>query len=169
MAHPLASMWETKVSSFLLISADSVTVHYMPVRTGTDVTFDGYFQEGANPADPTDFSNITKNTPDSVTVTGKIHLDLYGASIGTGEGEAQLQIGQFPESDALFTCLLSDVKTSTDPDPVLTIFDNDTDTVKYIVVAKDKKRYEIEAVKHRGMGSIPFVTDVFLKLTNKEV
>jgi hypothetical protein len=169
MAHPLAAIWETKVSSFLLISADSVTIHYMPVRTGTDVTFDGYFQEGTDPSDPTDFSNIVETTPDPVTVTGKTHLDLYGASIGAGEAGAQLQIGQFPEADALFTCLLSDVKTSTDPDPILTVFDNDVDTVKYIVIDKNKKRYDIEAVKMRGVGATPFLVDVFMQFTNKEI
>lgn len=169
MAHPLASLWQNQVTSFLAVSADIIVVHYMPVRTGTDVTFDEFFQEGTDPSDPTDFSNITENTPDSVTVTGKTHLDMHGASIGAGEGEQQLQIGQFPEADVLFTCLLSDVQTSTNPDPILTVFDNDTDAVKYIIVAKDGKRYDIEAVKHRGMGALPFVTDVFLKLTNKEV
>jgi hypothetical protein len=165
--HPLASLWQNQVTSFLAVSADSVVVHYMPVRTGSDVTFDEFFQEGADPADPTDFSNITETTPDPVTITGKTHLDLYGASIGTGEGEQQLQVGRFPEADILFTCLLSDVQTSMNP--ILTVFDNDTDAVKYIVVDKDKKRYDIEAVKMRGMGATPFVVDVFMRLTNKEV
>lgn len=169
MAHPLAELWEDQVTDFLAVSADSVVVHYKPVRTGEDVTFDEFFQEGTDPSDPTDFSNIVETTPDTVTVTGKVHLDLYGASIGSGEGEAQLQIGKFPEADALFTCLASVVKTSTDPAPLETIFDNIDDTVKYIIVAKDGKRYDIEAVKPRGMGSTPFVVDVFLKLTNKEI
>lgn len=169
MAHPLAVMWEDKQTDFLAVSDDAVVIHYKPVRTGTDPTFDGHFQEGTDPSDPTDFSNITETTPSPITVSGKVHLDLYGSSIGAGEGEQQLQIGKFPEADGLFTCLLSDVQTSTNPDPILTVFDNDNDTVKYIVVDKDKKRYDVEAVKHRGMGATPFVTDVFLKLTNKEV
>jgi hypothetical protein len=49
------------------------------------------------------------------------------------------------------------------------VFDNDDDLVDYIVVDKDKKKYSVEAVKMRGMGATPFVVDVFLKLTNKEV
>ncbi|MHA1952334.1 MAG: hypothetical protein ACW96U_00090 [Candidatus Heimdallarchaeaceae archaeon] len=170
MAHQLAALWENKVSDFLEVSNDSVTIHYKPVRSGTDPTFDDFFQEGVDPSDPTNFSvNITETTPSSVTVTGKVHLDLYGASIGSGEGEQQLQIGRFSESDALFTCLLSDTKTSTDPDPIRTVFDDETDVVKYIVVAKDNKRYDIEAVRLRGMGATPFVVDVFLKITNKEI
>jgi len=169
MAHPLASLWESTQTNFLAVSADPVTIYYKPVRSGTDVTFDSFNQEGTDPADPTSFSNISEDTPDPVTVTGKTHLDLHGSSIGTGEGNEQLGIGQFPESDAWFVCLLSDVKTSTDPDPVLTVFDNDDDAVDYIVVDKDKKKYAIEAVKMRGMGATPFLVDVFLKLTNKEV
>ena len=167
MAHPLASLWEEQVTDFLIVSNDSVTVHYKPVRTGEDETFDTFFQEGTDPSDPTDFSNIVETTPDSVTVTGKVHLDLYGASIGSGESDQQLQIGTFPESDALFTCLVSDVQTGADP--LETIFDNIDDTVKYIVVAKDGKRYDVETVKPRGMGATAHVVDVFLRLTNKEV
>jgi hypothetical protein len=169
MAHPLAAMWESQVSAFLTVSADPVTVYYKPVRTGTDVTFDSFNQEGTDPADPTNFDNVVETTPTPVTVIGKAHLDMHGAAIGSGEGDEQLQIGKFPESDALFTCLLSSVKTSTDPDPILTVFDNDDDAVDYIVVDKDKKKYSIEAVKMRGMGATPFVVDVFLKLTNREV
>ena len=169
MAHPLASLWEAQQTKFFLDSADPVTVYYKPVRTGTDVTFDSFNQEGTDPADPTSFSNITENTPDPVTVSGKTHLDMHGAAVGAGEGDQQLQIGKFPESDALFTCLLSAVKTSTDPNPILTIFDNDDNAVDYIIVDKDKKKYDVEAVKPRGMGATPFVVDVFLKLTNREV
>ena len=169
MAHPMASLWNDFVTDFYDVSGDSVTIHYMPVRTGTDVTFDDFFQEGTDPSDPTGFSNITETTPEAVTVTGKVHLDMHGASVGSDEGEQQLQIGKFPESDALFTCLASDVKTSTDPAPLTTYFDDSTDAVKYIIVAKDGKRYDVEAVKARGMGATAFVIDVFLKLTNKEV
>lgn len=170
MAHPLAAKWEQKIYDFLVVSADSITVYYKPERTGQDATFDTFFQEGTDPADPTDFSNIVETTADPVTVTrGKTHLDMYGNSIGGSEGEQQLDIGKFPESDAWFQCLLSDVKTSTDPDPIETIFDNFDDTVKYVVVAKDGKRYDIVAVKLRGMGASPYVVDVFLKRTNKEI
>jgi hypothetical protein len=170
MAHPLAAKWEQKIYDFLIVSADSITVHYKPIRTGTDVTFDTFFQESTDPSDPADFNNITETTPSPVTVSrGKTHLDLHGSSIGGGEGEQQLDIGKFPESDAWYQCLLEDVKVSTDPDPIATVFDNFDDTVKYVVVAKDGKRYDIVAVKLRGMGATPYVVDVFLKLTNKEI
>lgn len=169
MTHPLAQLWEDKQTDFLAVSADTVVVHYKPVRTGTDPTFDSYNQEGTDPSDPHSFSNITEDTPTPVTVSGKTHLDMHGSAIGAGEGEQQLQIGKFPESDAYFICLLSVVKTSTDPDPITTVFDNDDDAVKYIVVGKDNKRYDIEAIKMRGMGATPFLVDVFLKLTNKEI
>jgi len=112
---------------------------------------------------------LGETTATSVSVSGKTHLDLYGASIGAGEGEQKLSIGKFPEADALFTCLLSGVKTSTDPDPILTVFDNDDDAVDYIIVDKDNKKYSIEAVKMRGMGATPFLVDVFLKFSNREV
>jgi len=162
MAHPLASIWEEQQTEFLSDSGDIVTINYKPVRSESDPTFDGFFQEGTDPSDPTSFSNIVETAPDPEGVTGKVHLDLHGASISPGEGEQQLPVGRFAESDAWFVCLLSDVKISTDPDPIKTKFHN----AWYVMVDKDGEKYEVKAIKSRGMGAA-FVVDVFLKKTNK--
>jgi hypothetical protein len=163
MAHPLAAVWEEWQTDFLEESADVVTINYRPVRSGTDVTYDSFFNESTDPSDPTGIENIVEITPAPETVSGKMHLDLYGLSISSGEGDQQLDIGRFTESDALFSCLLSDVKTSTDSNPITTKFDN-----AYIVVPeKDGGRYEVIAVKARGMATA-YVVDVYLKKTNKE-
>ena len=114
--------------------------------------------------------SLSETTPDTVTVSnGKTHLDLQGTTMGSTESDQQIDIGKFSDADALFTCLLSSIQISTNPDPIVTLFDDDVDSVKYVVVTKDGKRYDIQGVRPRGMGSTPFVVDVFLKITNKEV
>ncbi len=109
-------------------------------------------------------STLSETTPTPITVTGKVHLDLHGSALSSTEEDQKLLVGKFAESDTLFTCLLSDVQTSTNPDPIKTIFDESY----YIVVEKDGDRYEVIGVKPRGMNTA-FIADVFLKKTNKEI
>jgi hypothetical protein len=163
MAHPLAALWEEQQSDFLEVSGDSITINYKPVRTGTDPTFDNFFQESTDPSDPSGFENITETTATPEVVTGKMHLDLYGLAISSDESDQQLGIGRFAESDALFTCLLSDVQTSTGTDQIKTKFHD----ALYVIPEKDGIRYDVIAIKSRGMAAA-FVVDVFLKKTNKE-
>jgi len=163
MALQISTVWEDIVSKFIEDSNDVVKIHYKPIRSGSSTKFDSFFQEGIDPAFPKSIE-VSEEILTPQIVSGKVHLDLYGASIGRGEGEQQLYIGRFPESDALFSCLLSDVKISEDGLPIKTKFDD----ASYVVVNKDGRVYEVIAIKTRGMGATPLIVDVFLKFSNKD-
>lgn len=160
MALTIASIWERNVQKFLTDSNDLITVYYKPVRVTNSVKFDAFFQESSNPADPTN-TGVDEVTPANATARGKLHMDLYGTSLGFAENEQQLQIGRFGQYDALFSCVLSTVQTQADP--LKTIFDD----ADYIITSKDNKRYNIDAIKYRGMSESLYICDVFLKATNK--
>jgi len=160
MYNTLATAWETHMTDFLSASADSVTVHYKPVRSVETIEYDSFFGEGVDSSDPTDIGETVETTPDSVSVSGKTHLDLYGLSVSGQETIQQLGAGSFEGSDSLFTCLLSDVIIA--DDRTRTVFDE----ADYVVVEKDELKYEIIGVKRRGMNTA-FLVDVFMKSTNK--
>ena len=162
MLASLATLWEQNIDRFLTDSNDKVTIHYKPTRAGSNVRFDEFYQESTNPATPSNIG-VTETSADTVSVYGKTHLDLYGASLGGAEADQQIEIGKFSQSDVLFTCLLSGVLTSAVGDPIKTSFDAAT----YVVVDKDKRRYQVDGIKTRGMGT-SFLVDGFLTLTNKK-
>lgn len=162
MAMDISALWEEHVSKFLEDSNDIVKIHYKPVRSGVSTRFDSLYQEGTDPANP-NIIGVSESVSEPQSVSGKVHLDLYGASIGNEEGNKQLYIGRFSEYDALFSCLLSAVKTSASGFPITTKFDD----ANYVVVNKDGRVYDVAAVKTRGMGAVPFIVDVFLKASNK--
>ena len=158
----LATLWEQNVTRFLTESNDKVTIHYKPTRTGSNVRYDEFNNESTDPANPTNIG-VTEDPANTIDVYGKVHLDLYGASIGGAEEDQQIEIGKFSQSDALVTCLLSDVQTSAAGEPIRTSFHTST----YVVVDKDKQRYEVDAIKTRGMSG-SFLVEVFMTLTNKK-
>ena len=158
----LAALWEENVTRFLTESNDKVTIHYKPTRTGSNVRYDEFYNESTDPANPTSIG-VTEDPTDTLDVYGKVHLDLYGATVGGAEIDQQIEIGKFSQSDALVTCLLSGVQTSTVDEPIRTSFHTST----YVVIDKDKQRYKVDAIKTRGMAG-SFLVDVFLTLTNKK-
>lgn len=162
MFDELVQHWQNNVLSFLTESADSVTISYYPERAGTSETYDSFFNESTDPSDPNTVSgdDLTETTPDDVSLTGKVHLDLYGSSIGGSEEIQTTGIGIFDQSDALFTCLLASAALGDGSNR--TYFTG----CHYVTVAKDSERYEVVAEKRRGMGDA-YLLDVFLKKTNK--
>jgi len=162
MIDSLASLWESNVNRFYTDSNDKVTIYYKPTRTGSIVRFDEFYNESTNPANPSNIG-VTETETNTVEAYGKVHLDLYGASIGGAEADQQIEIGKFSQSDALVTCLLSGVKTSAASEPIRTSFHSAT----YVVIDKDKQRYKVDGIKTRGMAG-SYLVDVFLSLTNKK-
>ena len=162
MIDSLASLWETNVNRFYTDSNDKVTIHYKPTRTGSNVRYDEFYNESTNPADPTNIG-VTETETNTVDVYGRVHLDLYGASIGGAEADQQIEIGKFSKSDILVTCLLNAVQTSAAGEPIRTSFHNST----YVVVDKDKQRYKVDGIITRGMGD-SYLVDVYMSLTNKK-
>ena len=160
MSNQLVSLWEDSQTRFLADANDDVTIYYKDVRAGQSSTFDEYFQESSDSSDPSTFT-VTSAAPTPVTVYGKTHLDLYGASVSGSEDIQHTAVGKKMEADALFTCLMSDALET--ESPFKTIFDD----AFYITVGKHyDEKYEVVGIKPRGLGN-PFVCDVFLKLTNK--
>jgi len=153
------SVWKDKISSLLSYYNDSIVIYYKPVRSGTAPTYDAFFNEAVDSTDPDDVG-VTETTPSSVTVNGKFHIDLYNKFVSGANDDQQISIGIFEQSDAVFTCLYSDVVI----DQIIgeTYFNN----ALYIHSNKDKGRYEIVAVKKRGFTDV-YLVDVFLKKTNK--
>jgi hypothetical protein len=162
MFTQLTEMWEDRITAFLTESDDTVTIHYQPTRSGSNVRFDSFHGESTDPADPSSIG-VTETPTDTFQVRyGKTHLDLYGSSVGGAEIDQGLEIGKFSQSDVLYTCLLSQVKTSSDGEPIKTRFHN----CAYVQVDKDKNYYKVDAIKTRGLGDA-FLVDVFLTFTNR--
>lgn len=159
MISGMSAVWEGFVTDFLTEANDSVIINYKPVRSGSNSSYDSFFNESVDSSDPDDVG-VSEVTPATVSVKGKTHLDLYGASMSSSEDIQKLGVGSFEQADALFTCLLS--VAIVDNDLSRTVFDE----CDYVDVEKDAGRYEIKSVKRRGMGQA-FLIDVFLKKTNK--
>lgn len=162
MLDSLATLWQTNVNRFYTESNDKVTIYYKPTRTGSNVRYDEFHNESTDPANPSSIG-VTEDPADTEIVYGKVHLDLYGASIGGAEADQQIEIGKFSQSDALITCLLSAVQTSAADEPIRTKFHTST----YVIVDKDKQRYKVDGIKTRGMAG-SYLVDVFVSLTNKK-
>lgn len=151
------NIWESTVQELLSFYNDIVEIHYKPERSGIDPTYDSFFNESVDSTNPNNFSNITETEKPPVQVTGKFHSDLYSYSFASNDIEQQTNIGEFQQSDALFTCLYNDAVNNNE-----FIFDN----VDYIISFEDNEKYEIVSVKKRGFKDI-YLVDVFLKRTNK--
>jgi len=160
MISGLATKWESFVTTFLSESADTVTIYYKTEHSGTSDSYDSFFNESMDSSDPSTISGTTATTPDSVELTGKTHLDLYGYSLSTSDQVENIGIGLFQNADALFTCLLSSALISDGTNR--TVFDN----ADYVHVDKDNYNYEVVGIKRRGLGDA-FLLDVFLKKTNE--
>ena len=155
----LVGIHNNKVSELFSYYDDSVTINYKPVRSGTASDYDSFFNESTDSTDPTNIS-VNETTPNSVTIAGKFHTDLYSNRINSNNDEQQTYIGLFEQSDALFTCLYSNAVK--DVNTGVTYFENSD----YITADKDNEKYEVIGIKKRGMKDI-YVVDVFLKRTNK--
>jgi len=156
----MAKIWENNIKDFLVKSADIVTIHYKPVRTGVDNDFDSFFQEGMDSSNPSNIGSVVSAEPPTKEVSGKVHLDLYGSSISQSDSNENISIGSFPQADAMFTCLLSDAII--DDDKTKTIFDE----ADYVIIEKSGLKYVVKSAKPRGLGDA-YVLDVFMDFTNK--
>lgn len=161
MIQNITNIYKTAVDAFLTASNDKITVNFLAVVTGSNVKYDAHFGESTNSTDVDDIG-LTPAVPAPQIVYGKIHLDTAGLSLSGSEEDANLPIGKFKNSDAVFTCAASGVLIDTDDTGKGTIFDK----ADYIEVDEDQKKYKVIGTVPSGLGRMVYI-NVMLRRTNE--
>lgn len=161
MLSNLKTLHQSRVESYLSESADTVTVHYKPVRS-SGTTYDGFFEEPVDSTDPTNVQ-VDETTPSSLQVTGKLHRDIAGMNLSNDESIQQLGVGKFENADVMFICKSSDIWIDSDNTDKGTVFKN----AHYVVDDDTGLKYNFLGEVFAGMGGTHRV-HVFLRRTNEQ-
>jgi len=155
MFEELQNIWQSVFDEYLEAQGEYLRFYLRANPTGGNI--DDIWKQ------PLDFSGSVVDTLIEFDIRGIVFRDLYGADVSNNEIFVLQQVGEFLPGDVVAQVRISDIE-DTFGGPI------DIERVKYVTLENDPwdTKYMVRQIVPRGLGSPPYIADIFLRRITKE-
>ena len=151
----LQDVWQKVFDDYLSKQGENITFYVKALPTGAGV--DDIWHSALN------YSGAVVDSLTPYVVQGLVFRDLYGSKTPESEVFAVQEVGQFEPGDVVVQSLKEDIEATFGGAIPF-------ERVKYVTLGADtwNEKYIIKDIITRGLGTPPYIVDIFLRKSNKE-